>query len=237
MSKTLWSFEGKYSETVVGLELFVLLGFCPILLCFNFCRVKNIFISSRWLFDMDILEINRLRVHTEVGCSPNELGKKRKIIITIHVRISTKRAGETDRVEDTIDYRTITKDVLFHVENKRYNLIEAVATDVARICVVRHGVPSVKVIVEKPNAVTFSESSIVTIERRWEDFEWHEAHISIGSNIEPEKNLSMAMDLLKEHMEVLKVSKASKTTPVGDKKQADFLNMAALVKTKLGPAG
>lgn len=49
--------------------------------------------------------------------------------------------------------------------------------------------------------------------------------------------MPMAMDLLKEHMEVLKVSKAFKTTPVGYKKQADFVNMAALVKTKLGPAG
>ena len=186
---------------------------------------------------MDILEINRLRVRTEVGFSPHELGKKQELNITIHLRTSIKKAGETDRVEDTINNRTITKDVLFHVENKRYNLIEAVATDVARICVVRHGVPSVKVIVEKPNALRFSESSSVTIERRWEDFEWHKVHISIGSNIEPEKNLSMAMDSLKEHMEVLKVSKAFQTTPVGDKKQADFLNMAALARTKLSPAG
>ena len=186
---------------------------------------------------MDIVEINSLRVRSEVGFSPHELGKQQELNITIHLRTSIKKAGETDHVEDTINYRTITKDVLFHVENKKYNLIEAVATDVARICVVRHGVPSVKVIVEKPNALRFSDSSSVTIERCWEDFDWHEAHISIGSNIEPEKNLPMAIGLLKEHMEILKVSNAFRTTPVGYREQADFINMAALVKTKLSPAG
>ena len=57
---------------------------------------------------------------------------------------------------------------------KKYNLIETVATDAARICVARYGVTTVKVTVEKPNALRFAESSSVTIERCWEDFKWHD---------------------------------------------------------------
>lgn len=186
---------------------------------------------------MDELQINGLRVRTEVGFSPHELGILQDLIITIHLRTSAKNAGETDRVEDTINYKTIAKDILFHVENKKYNLIEAVATDVARICVVHHGVPSVKVIVVKPHALRFSESSSVTIERRWEDFDWHEAHISIGSNIQPQKNLPQAISLLKEKTDLVKLSEAFRTTPVGFKEQEDFVNMAAVVRTKLNPAG
>ena len=186
---------------------------------------------------MDIVEIIGLRVRTEVGFSPHELGKQQELNITMHLRTSFKKAGETDRVEDTINYKTIAKDVLFHVENKKYNLIEAIATDVARICVVRHGVQSVQVIVEKPNALRFSESSAVTIERSWEDFDWHEAHISIGSNIEPEKNLPLAMNLLKEKVEIVKVSKAFRTAPIGYTEQTDFINMAIVVRTKLHPVG
>ena len=188
---------------------------------------------------MDIVEIDSLRVRTEVGFSPHELGEKQELNITIHLRVSIKKAGETDRVEDTINYRTITKDVLFHVENKRYNLIEAVATDVARICVVRHGVPSVKVIVEKPNALRFSERSSVTIERRWEDFEWHEAHIVLGSNVNPLCKLSQAVRLLREKgIRIIKLSKGFWTKPVNTGEGADtFVNVAALVKTKLEVAG
>lgn len=56
-------------------------------------------------------------------------------------------------MDDTINYKNIAKDILFHVENKKYNFTETVATDAARICVARYGITSVKVTVEKPNAL------------------------------------------------------------------------------------
>lgn len=186
---------------------------------------------------MDEVEINGLQVRSEVGFSPHELGKLQEIKITMHLRTSIKKAGETDRVEDTINNKTISKEVIFHVENKKYNIIEAVATDVARICVVRHGASSVKVTVAKPNALRFCESSSVTIERRWEDFDWNEAHISMGSNIEPEKNLPLAISLLQEKTELVKFSQAFRTTPVEFREQQDFINMSVIVRTKLDPAG
>lgn len=186
---------------------------------------------------MDEVDINGLQVRSEVGFSPHELGKLQEINITIHLRTSIKKAGETDRVEDTINTKTISKEVIFHVEKKKYNVIEAIATDVARICVVRHGVSSVKVTVAKPNALRFCESSSVTIERCWEDFDWNEAHISMGSNIEPEKNLPLAISLLQEKTELVKLSQAFRTTPVGFREQQDFINMSVIVRTKLDPAG
>ena len=189
---------------------------------------------------MDIVEINGLHVRAEVGFSAHELGKLQELNITIHLRTSIKKAGETDRVEDTINYKTITKNVLFHVENKKYNLIEAVATDVARICVVRHGVPSVKVIVEKPNALQFAESPSVTIERCWEDFDWHSAHILLGSNEDPLSKLPQAISLLREKgITIIRLSKAFWTKPVmpTEDEAPDFVNMAALVKTKLDITG
>lgn len=103
-------------------------------------------------------------VRTEVGISPHKLGKRQELNITLHLRTCVKKAGESDLVEDTINYKNIAKDVLFHVENKEYNLIETVATDAARICVARYGITSVKVTVEKPNALRFAESSSVTID-------------------------------------------------------------------------
>ena len=186
---------------------------------------------------MDEVAINGLQVRSEVGFSPHELGKLQEINITMHLRTSIKKAGETDRVEDTINNKTISKEVSFHVKNKKYNLIEAVATDVARICVVRHRASSVKVTVAKLNALRFCESSSVTIERRWEDFDWNEAHISMGSNTEPEKNLPLAISLLQEKTELVKLSHAFRTTPVGFREQQDFINMSVIVRTKLDPAG
>ena len=187
---------------------------------------------------MDEVEINDLHVRSEVGFSPHEVGKLQELYITMRLRTSIRRAGETDRVEDTINNKTIAKEVLFHVENKKYNLIEAVATDVARICVVRHGVSSVKVIVKKPNALRFAKSSSVTIERCWEDFDWHEAHVLLGSNKNPLHSLSKAISFLKEKVIITKMSNAFWTKPVMiEDGAADFINMAVLVKTKLDIVG
>ena len=99
-----------------------------------------------------MVEVNGLRVRTEVGINPQELN------ISILLETCVKKAGETDLVEDTINYENITKDSLRHVENKKYNLIETVATDVARICVARYGIPSVTVRVTVTVTVTVTES-------------------------------------------------------------------------------
>ena len=186
---------------------------------------------------MDEVEIN-LCVNTEVGISPHELGKLQELNITIRLRTSIKKAGETDRVEDSINNKIITKEVLFHVENKKYNLIEAVATDVARICVVRHGVSSVKVIIAESNPLCFAKGSSVTIERCWEDFDWHEAHLLLGSNKDPLRSLSQAISLLKDKVNITKMSKAFWTKPVMVEDGADdFINMAVFVETKLDIVG
>ena len=187
---------------------------------------------------MDEVKINDLCVRTELGISPHEQGTLQEFYITVRMRKSIKKAGQTDHVEDTINYETIAKEVLFHVQNKKYNLIEAVATDVARICVVRHGASSAKVIIAKPNALRFARSSSVTIERCWKDFDWHEAHILLGSNKDPLNNLSQAISWLKEKVNITKMSKAFWTKPVmvGDGAD-DFINMAVVVKTKLDIIG
>ena len=187
---------------------------------------------------MDEVAINDLCVRTEVGISPHEQGTLQELYITVRMRTSIKKAGETDDVKDTINYSTIAKEVLFHVQNKKYNLIEAVATDVARICVVRHGASSVKVIIAKPNALRFAKSSSVTIERCWEDFDWHDAHILLGSNRDPLNNLSQVISLLTEKVNITKMSKAFWTKPVMVGEGVDdFINMAAFVKTKLDIVG
>jgi len=58
-------------------------------------------------------------------------------------------------------------------------------------------------------------------------------YVSLGSNIEPERNLARAIDLLREKTNVLAVSSAYQTAPQGFTEQADFLNMAVALTTML----
>ena len=56
------------------------------------------------------MELNCLRVRTEVGISPHELGKRQELNITLQgLRTWDKKACESDLVDDTINYKNITK--------------------------------------------------------------------------------------------------------------------------------
>ena len=75
------------------------------------------------------------------------------------------KAGESDQIEDCVNYRTVTKKVLAHTEAAARLTVEALAADLASICLEEAGVLGVRVRVEKPGAVRFSESVGVEIER------------------------------------------------------------------------
>ena len=60
-------------------------------------------------------------------------------------------------------------------------------------------------------------------------------YLAIGSNINPQKNIKLALKELAKIVQILKVSKFIKTKPEGFLKQADFLNGAVKIKTDLPP--
>ncbi len=59
------------------------------------------------------------------------------------------------------------------------------------------------------------------------------AALSLGSNIDKERNLATAVRLLAEVVRVTAVSSAYETDPVGNPSQERFLNAAVLVETPL----
>jgi 2-amino-4-hydroxy-6-hydroxymethyldihydropteridine diphosphokinase len=59
------------------------------------------------------------------------------------------------------------------------------------------------------------------------------AYLSLGSNIEPERNLPAAVALLEQFGHVRAVSSVWQSAPVGFAAQADFLNAAVILETTL----
>jgi len=119
----------------------------------------------------DRVLIADLLVRGIIGLNEWERKKKQDILVNLEIFTDIRDAGRSDDVSKTVNYRTITKAVIALIENSSYFLVEALATEIARLVVAEHGVPRVRVRVEKPGAVRFARSVGVDIVRERGDFE------------------------------------------------------------------
>ncbi len=114
---------------------------------------------------MDKVMIKDLLARGIIGVNDWERKRPQDILINITIFADTRRAAETDNINDCVNYSTIAKKVQAHAESSERLTVEALANDLAKICLAEKGVQKVTVRVEKPGAVRFSESVGVEIER------------------------------------------------------------------------
>jgi len=118
----------------------------------------------------DRILIKNLLLRGIIGLNEWEREKEQDILVNIEIATDMRAAGRSDAMADSINYRTLTKAIIAHVESSSHFLVEKLATEIARICVVDFGADRVVVRVEKPGALRFAASVGVEIERRRADF-------------------------------------------------------------------
>lgn len=114
---------------------------------------------------MDKIIIKDLRARGIIGVNDWERDKAQEILINVTVFTDTRRAGQTDRLEDSVDYRALAKNIQAHAESAARFTVEALANDLAQLCLEQEGVQKAIVRVEKPGAVRFAASVGVEVER------------------------------------------------------------------------
>jgi FolB domain-containing protein len=114
---------------------------------------------------MEKVFIKDLNARGIIGINDWERKKKQDILLNITMFTSLNKAGITDDISDSVNYRTIAKKVLSHAESAARFTVEALAHDLANICLEDQKVNKVIVRVEKPGAVRFASSVGVEIER------------------------------------------------------------------------
>jgi len=114
---------------------------------------------------MDEVFIEDLLIRSVIGISDREREQPQDILVNVTLYTDTSRAGRSDDVNDSINYRTVAKTILAHTEKVSRYTVEALAEDIADLCLQNSDVNGVKVRVEKPGAVRFSRSVGVTITR------------------------------------------------------------------------
>jgi len=186
----------------------------------------------------DQIQIKDLLLRTIIGINEEERRARQDVLINIVLYADTRPAGASDDIDDAVNYRTITKRIIRLVEESRFYLVEKLAAEIAAICLDDPRVESVSARVEKPGALRFARSVGVEIHRTRADLDDrpNRVFISLGSNIDGERNLREAVRRLASRCTLLAVSPVYETTPVGKTDQPNFLNAAALIETDLTAA-
>lgn len=115
---------------------------------------------------MDKVFIKDLLVRGVIGISEKERSQPQDIVINVTIYTDIKKGAASDKIDDCVNYRTAAKAILAHVESTPRYTVEALASDIAGICLGFDGVDKVKIKVEKPGAVRFSKSVGVEIIRK-----------------------------------------------------------------------
>ncbi len=126
---------------------------------------------KRQSFD-DRVFIKDLRVRGVLGVHDWEREKPRDILINVTLFTDTRRAAESDDIADCVDYSLVAQKIRALVapqtagaEGAERFTVEALAEDIANLCLSQPRVRKVMVRVEKPGAVEGAESVGVEIVR------------------------------------------------------------------------
>jgi len=114
---------------------------------------------------MDKVFIEDLMVRGIIGVSEKERSQPQDIVVNATLYTDISKGSSSDDIEDCVNYRTISKAIISHIQNVSRYTVEALATDIADICLKTQNVQKVKIRVEKPGAVRFSQSVGVEIIR------------------------------------------------------------------------
>jgi FolB domain-containing protein len=114
---------------------------------------------------MDKVVIQDLKVHGILGIHEWERISTRKIVINATLFTDTRPAAQSDNIADCVNYSDMAKKLRAHAEHAARMTIEALANDLAEICLQETKVLKVIIRVDKPGAVPEAESVSVEIER------------------------------------------------------------------------
>ncbi|MBF0125858.1 MAG: dihydroneopterin aldolase [Magnetococcales bacterium] len=116
--------------------------------------------------ELDSIVIRDLLVRCVIGLQEWERNTLQDVLINLTLFTDTRAAGESDRIEDAVDYKALTKQIIAFTGQSAFFLVEALAERIARICLEHPRVLKVRVEVEKPGALRFARSAGVRIQRQ-----------------------------------------------------------------------
>lgn len=110
---------------------------------------------------VDRIFIDNLRLKCRVGTTDEERSALQEILANISLTVGLGRAGASDNLDDTIDYRDAAERISQFVAGREFKLLESLAEGIAALLLKDAGVEKVTVQVRK---VKYSSEPSIGIE-------------------------------------------------------------------------
>ena len=126
-------------------------------------RNKNTIKRTVLIKDFIIYEIIGIHKHEKIN--------KQKIIFNIVINVNQNIIPDENNLSSIVDYEKITNKLKNLVKSKKYNFLESLAEDSFREIFEDGRINSVKIKIEKPNAITNANSVGVEVFKSRNDYE------------------------------------------------------------------
>ena len=114
---------------------------------------------------MDKVIIKNILARGIIGINDWEREKPQDILINIELYRAELDPAASNDINQCLDYSKVTKKVIKLAESANRFTVEALAQDIASLCLEDPRILKITVRVEKPGAVRFAQSAGVEIER------------------------------------------------------------------------
>jgi FolB domain-containing protein len=109
------------------------------------------------------IRITDLRLRAIIGIFDWERKTKQDVIVNISTTVDLFSVFQSDNFEETVDYKSLTKEVIDLVESSKFYLIEKLAYEILSIVLKRERVLQATVSLDKPCALRFADSVSITV--------------------------------------------------------------------------
>jgi len=114
---------------------------------------------------MDIIFITDLRADAIIGIYEKERNIKQTVSIDLELGTSVSAAAKNDDIEDTLNYKLLSKRVEAYIQQSEFQLIETLAERLAQLILNEFQVPWLKLTLHKVGALSNSGDVGVRIVR------------------------------------------------------------------------
>lgn len=104
------------------------------------------------------IRIKNLRLRTFIGIKEDEIKNKQDVVVNVEIHYLAERATHSIEIDDALNYRPITKAIIHHVEENRFELLERLTAELLELAIVDDRVVFAEVEVDKPHALRFADS-------------------------------------------------------------------------------